>query len=309
MGGLDLSGIDLNLLKAFDALAREGSVTKAAERLAIGQPAMSHALGRLRELLDDELFVKTPRGMEPTLRAQSLIAPVRTALGQISRALTEVRPFDPAADQTVFRIGMPGFIAAGILPKILRATSTQAPNVSFEIVEGAPDQIGELIDDGDVDLIVNLELPGAEWHRQAVLFSDEHFVVFDRNLVSASDPITLDEFLAVPHIAIITNEILGSVIDHYLGRLGRERRVIAATSDFLLAGYLLHEVPALATLPAGFAKRCSITSELQTCRLPFEIPQCQILMGWHAREDASPRHRWLREALTRATQEMIGVPA
>jgi LysR family transcriptional regulator, mexEF-oprN operon transcriptional activator len=118
MSRLELAEVDLNLLKAFDALCREGSVTKAAERLALGQPAMSHALSRLRELLGDELFVKTPPGMEPTARARALMRPVRTALADLAHALNDGEAFDPMTEQWRARLGMPAFVAAAVLPAV-----------------------------------------------------------------------------------------------------------------------------------------------------------------------------------------------
>ena len=305
MSRVDLSNIDLNLLKAFDALCRDGSVTKAAERLAIGQPAMSHALGRLRELLDDEVFVKTPRGMEPTTRARTLMAPVRTALAQIEHALNDGHAFEPSTDDSRFRVAMLDFVAAGVLPGLLATVSAAAPRVSFEVQTVPTHLLAVVLDEGQVDLVVGFPLPDAPWHRSEVLIRESHLCIYDAALVSTSDPITLEEFVAVPHIAISPQGEPTAPIDGILETLGKTRRVIASTSDFLLAAYVLHDIPAIATLPACFAERCRLTAGLHLSRLPFDFPECEISVTWHARDDGSIRHRWLRDIMSRSTREMM----
>jgi LysR family transcriptional activator of mexEF-oprN operon len=186
MSRVDLSNIDLNLLKAFDALCYEGSVTRAAARLSIGQPAMSHALGRLRQLLDDELFVKTPRGMEPTARAQTLLKPVRAALDQIARALNDGHAFDPRTDLSVFRVGMLDFVAAGLLPGLLTNVNGAAPGVKFELHTIPLRRLNAQLDEGLLDMVVSFALPDAEWQRHEVLLRETHRCVFNERLVQGN---------------------------------------------------------------------------------------------------------------------------
>jgi LysR family transcriptional activator of mexEF-oprN operon len=297
MSRLELAEVDLNLLKAFDALCREGSVTKAAERLALGQPAMSHALSRLRELLGDELFVKTPRGMEPTARARALMRPVRTALADLAHALNDGGEFDPMTEQWRARLGMPAFVAAAVLPALLPAVSHTAPAVSFEVQTMPARRLGGLLDDGELDVVVAFDLPEVPWHRRRLLVREPHRCIFNGALLSISAPITLEEFLAFPHIAVSPQGDPVSPIDVVLRELGKGRRVLASTSDFLLVGYVLRDVPAIATLPASFAQRCSLTAGLEVSPLPFDFEECEITVSWHARDEASAKHRWLRELI------------
>lgn len=304
MSHVDLSAVDLNLLKAFDALAREGSVTNAAERLSIGQPAMSHALARLRELIGDDLFVKTQRGMEPTERAQALIVPIRTALLQIAHALGEPHTFDANLDATRFRIGMLDSIAAGVLPYLLMTIAASAPGVTVDVHTLEAERLATMLEDGELDLAVSLDVPVAGLQRSALLLREPYLCIFDPASVAASDPMTLDEFLAVPHIATLAPDRSTALIDRELQQLGKTRRVLASTPDFLLAGYLLHEVPAIATVPAGFAQRCRITAGLEVRRPPLPLPECEVAMTWHAREDGSVKHRWLRDTVTLAATQM-----
>jgi LysR family transcriptional regulator, mexEF-oprN operon transcriptional activator len=260
MSLVDLSNVDLNLLKAFDALCYEGSVTRAAARLSIGQPAMSHALGRLRQLLDDELFVKTPRGMEPTARAQTLLKPVRAALDQIARALNDGHAFDPRTDLSVFRVGMLDFVAAGLLPGLLTNVNGAAPGVKFELHTIPLRRLNAQLDEGLLDMVVSFALPDAEWQRHEVLLRETHRCVFNERLVQVTDPITFDEFLTVPHLAIAPQGEEVTPVDSLLQSLGRTRRVLASTTDFLLAAYVLHDMAAIATVPACFAECCRLTA-------------------------------------------------
>ena len=307
MNDIDLNRVDLNLLKAFDAIAREQTVTGAAERMGIGQPAMSHALGRLRELLADEMFVKTPRGMEPTALAQELIGPIRAALDQISDALSSGRPFDPLRDEVRFSVGITDAMAAGILPKLLTQLNVVAPGVSFDVHNLGEDRLETMLDDGTIDLAICFGLSDAGWRRTAILMRESACCAFDASMVSASDPITIDEFLAVPHIAISAHGDWNAAIDNALREFGT-RKVLVWTSDYLLAGYLLHEVRAIATLPASFARRCRIMAGLALRALPFEVAQCDVSMTWHARVEENAKHIWLRRIIAVASRLMQGEP-
>ena len=241
MNRIDLRQVDLNLLKAFDALERHRSVTKAGQALGLGQPAMSHALARLRELTMDELFVRSASGLQPTPRALQLIGPLRSALSQIEVALYGAQDFQPETAAQDFRIGMSDLVSAAVLPKLARTLSRTAPGVTMSVLNSDRFNAAALLDGCEIDLAIGLFPETAEWHVKEALFEEHHSCVFNPKLVKAKAPISLADFTAYPHILVTLKGDRQGFVDDILGKMGQKRRVLIASPYFLLAGYLLHQ--------------------------------------------------------------------
>jgi LysR family transcriptional regulator, mexEF-oprN operon transcriptional activator len=302
MNKIDPLRIDLNLLKAFDALARERNVTRAAERLRVGQPAMSHALRRLRRLVGDELFVKTPDGMEPTRRAESLAGPIRDALERLAAALSAVETFDPSQEEQQFTLAISDWLAAHLLPDLLSSLQKEAPQVSIRLHSVDTERCGSLLDQGVIDLAVGYPMKMAAWRRERTLFTETHVCVFNPKLVAARAPIALDEYLSHPHILVSHTGGPRGFVDDKLTKLGRSRRVLLSGTQFLLIGYLLHVIPVIATLPRRFAERSGLIVGLQQSPLPIPAADFAVSMMWHVRNDHSASQLWLRQRIEQTLQ-------
>lgn len=297
MSDTDLRKVDLNLLKAFDALDRERNVTAAAKRLAIGQPAMSHALARLRQLLDDQLFVRGPAGMVPTARAAELVEPIRSALAQIEQALSGQPAFDPLETTVRFRVGMSDLVAAAMVPKLMETLRQRAPKAQLSIRSTEPGNTTRMLDDREIDLAVGYYPKIAGWHMRQELFDEDFGCVFNPELIRVRRPITLKQFVAHPHILVTLSGDHTGFVDEALGKLQLTRNVLIACPYFLLTGYLLHKLPAIATLPRHFADVCASAANLAVSPLPFPAPKYKISMVWLRSSDKNPESTFLRSLI------------
>jgi LysR family transcriptional activator of mexEF-oprN operon len=300
MNRIDLRQVDLNLLKAFDALERHRSVTRAGQALGLGQPAMSHALARLRELTLDELFVRGASGLQPTPRALQLIGPVRSALSQVEVALYGAPDFQPETAAQDFRIGMSDLVSAEVLPKLARTLSRTAPGVTMSVLNSDRFNAAGLLDGREIDLAIGLFPETAEWHVKEALFEEHHSCVFNPKLVKAKAPISLADFTAYPHILVTLKGDRQGFVDDILGKMGQKRRVLIASPYFLFAGYLLHQLPVIAALPHRYAALCATTSQLTVSPLPFETPRFTVSMMWHRRDQNLPGLKFLLDTLRAA---------
>jgi len=300
MTAMNLQRLDLNLLKVLDALERDRSVTKAAKRLGIGQPAVSHALGRLRELTQDRLFTRGGAGIEPTAHALSLIEPVRSALAQVEEGFFGSKSFDAQGSVDRFCIGMSDFTAVTVLPTLTRALQRAAPNATITVRACDRTNAVQMLDNRQVDIAIGY-FPGVEsWQRAHPLFEEDHCCLFNPKLVKVKTPITLKQYLAYPHMLVTHSGDERGLIDDVLSRRKVSRTVLISSPYFLLACYLLHQLPLIAALPRHYAKMSAVTSKLAISELPFETPGFTVSMIWHKRDNANARQRFLRDLVVGA---------
>jgi LysR family transcriptional regulator, mexEF-oprN operon transcriptional activator len=302
MNEIDLRSIDLNLLKAFEAMDRERNVTAAATRLGIGQPAMSHALQRLRDLLDDPLYVRGPGGMAPTPRALELIAPIKDALARIEEALRGNTLFDPFKSTRRFRIGMSDLVAAAVVPSLVEALRLQAPNADLAVRNVDRTNAVRMLDDNDIDLAIGLFPAVPEWHQKEDLFEEDFACVFNKNLIKLKTPVTMKQYLAHSHILTTLQGDDTGFVDQVLSKQNLKRRVHITSPFFLLSGYLLHQLPLIATLPRHYAELCAKTSDLTISALPFPTPSFKISMVWHRRDASIPISQFIRRLVVETTK-------
>lgn len=300
MSGIDLSRFDLNLLKAFDALERERNVTAAARRLHLGQPAMSHALARLRRDLDDELFVRSATGMVPTSRAVALTEPIRAALAQIESALQSEVTGDAATTDQRFRIAMSDVVAAAVVPRLSAALRKRAPAASVGVQTYDPRTVARRLDDGEIDLAIGMIKKSSGWHDVETLYEEDFVCVFHPKQIRVTRQITLKQFVSYPHVLVTFAEDDKGFVDTALERAKAERTVSVTSPYFLLAGYLLHALPIIATLPRRYAQLCRTMSEATINELPFISPRMTISMMWHRRSKQNPASILLRQAVREA---------
>ena len=291
----NLRSFDLNLLLAFDAMMQERSVTRAAARLRIQQPAMSHALSTLRMLLQDEVFARSSRGLAPTRRAEQLAPVIRQILETAQSALLKAPAFDPAADIRTFRIGMSDQLEVALLPALISRCRAEAPGVRLLIRATDRQQVRRMLDEGTLDLAVGYFDEEAAWLHRATLYDKSHMCVFNPELLSLPDPVDLKSYLDSPHAAVSSREDLSGYMESAFARSGVSRNVVMATPHFLSLAFIARESPLITTLPTRIARHCADALGLAAHPLPFELELFPVAMLWHARTDADAAVDWLRE--------------
>ncbi len=271
MQDVHLQGLDLNLLVALDALIAERSVTRAAERLGLSQPAVSHTLARLRKALGDPLLVRAPRGMELTPRAQSIAAPLARALSDIAAAVRPPGSFHPARAKRRFRIATDDYLGRLLLPKLLARLWQEGPGIDVEVAVAGP-RSGHQLADGLVDAVIAPagvigRLPGAYTQH---LF-DERFASLSRiGHPAIRRRLTLDAFVALPHVLVAPGGRPGSIVDTALAKLGLRRRVAVIIPHFLAALPIVRQSDAIVTI----GRRLAVASRdgLRIHAPPLDLP-------------------------------------
>jgi DNA-binding transcriptional LysR family regulator len=293
MPAVNLNAFDLNLLLVFDAVMQERNVTRAGELIGLSQPAMSHALNRLRYLLDDELFVRTPTGMAPTPRAETLAAPLRSALSDVRLAL-EPAAFDPATSDRRFALAVSNFAAVLVVPPLVAAVSSAAPAIGLDVQPRGTLDLAERLDRGDLDLVLGaVEGPG-ERFATTCLVEYDLVPVMRLDHPAGRRPLSAAAFAALAHLEISSSLDDTSFIDLWLAERGLSRR-IALRAPFLSTPEILAQSDLVANMCAPLARRLTQSHPLQICKPPYESPCVRLTMLWHRRLDQHPAHRWLRE--------------
>ena len=267
----DLRLFDLNLLIAFDALMEERNVTRASRRLGIGQPAMSYALARLRELFGDDLFIRTATSMQPTTRALELSGPIARIISDIRESVLADRAFRPDVTEIVFRIGASDYAEVAVLPEVLTALRSAAPKARIAINSVDGDQLGPMIESGAIDLAIGYFPDVTGSLETEVLFHENFVCLFDEKACGVSAPLKLKTYLDLPHFLMSSRGDLSGCVDGLLAREGAQRFVFVATPHFLAIPFLLHGLRAAAAVPRRLAKNCAdvgggLGGQSVTCR-------------------------------------------
>ncbi len=288
----NLRAIDLNLLVVLDALLHERNLTRAAARLPMSQPAMSHALARLRALLGDPLFHRTRGGLRPTPHALALEAPLRDVLAQVRRLLAGA-VFEPAASRRAFRLAMSDYGASVLLPPLMRRLRRDAPGIDLEISYASRSGMIAGVADGQLDLALAVfgETP-AEIQR-AVLFEESFVCVAD---AAAGLPSTLADYLARPHVLVAASQDQRAAeVDAALARIGQSRRVALRLPHWTAAPAVLAGTDLVLTVARRAAE--PPPAGLTVGPVPFAIAPLGFEMIWHQRADADAGLGWLRALL------------
>ena len=246
----NLSRLDLNLLVAFDALLTERSVTRAAARIGLGQSAMSHNLARLRTLFGDELLTRGADGMRPTPRALALADPVRVTLSQIQAAVLQREAFDPSTADRTFRIGLADFIEVAVIPSLLARLSETAPAVSLRLRPIDRRTILEDLDTGRLDLGIGVFDQGQIHHKRRALYSDNFLCLFNPARVNFVPPLSLEDYLSVPHVLTSLTDDAHGAVDQALAKLKLKRSIALTTPGFLAVPFVLRRAPVITTMPS-----------------------------------------------------------
>jgi DNA-binding transcriptional LysR family regulator len=293
---MNVDHVDLNLLKAFRALHEERSVSRAAQRLGIGQPAMSHALKRLRELFQDQLFHRIPVGIEPTIRANEIAQQIESAFELLSSAVNPQEGFDPSRLTRTFVIA--GYDYAGLvfLPALQQRLCEIAPAVVLRFLNLGRSEAMQGLEAGTIDCVI--ATPGPTSKRlKTVRLMKERFVALTRRDHPLVDKPDLERYLSARHVAIGTETSPTSLVEGRLARLGYSRHIAQFVPHFSMAAWLVAETDLVATLGERLAQIFARFFNLTVIDLPFEISEYTLYLYWNRRYDSEPVHRWLRSII------------
>ena len=294
---MNIWNLDLNLLRVFDAIAREGSVSAAAASLGITQPAASNALARLRRELGDPLFVRTPRGMRPTPLAGQLNEPVHRALALLEGALAGTPGFDPATSTRSFRFYMSDIGEIFFLPPLVARVRQLAPRVHLEAVALAPEDVADGLAAGRIDLAVGFlpELHGAV--RQQRMFRDPYVCLLRADHPRIGARLTRRLFQDAQHALVASPGSGHRVIEQALARRGLKRHIALRVPHFTVLPQVLERTDLILTLPARIAQVFARDRPLRILDPPVAIPPADVALHWHERFDRDPALGWLRSLL------------
>ncbi|MBB6488450.1 LysR family transcriptional regulator [Rhizobium lusitanum] len=303
MNKVHLSGVDLNLLVVFDALVSEGHATRASERIGLTQPAVSHALNRLRALFGDPLFVRSPRGMVPTPLAQEIAPGVKSILEQVEGLLLGGRGFDPALSRRQFTLGLSDYAALVLLPRLTARLDREAPGVSLIVRNTGHSHGLAMLEDGSVELIAG-NFPEPPTHMREELLYEEDFVCACRSDHPGFDgAIDLDRYLSLRHLQVSTRGNPRGHVDEALAKKGFKRNVTVTVGHFLMAPMLADASDLVATEPRRLFVPLAGRLSIRLFPPPFDIPPFKVVQTWHARHEADEGHQWMRRTLREVGQE------
>lgn len=294
---MDLRKIDLNLLVVFNHLIQERSVSAAADRLGLTQPAVSNALRRLRLLLNDELFLRTSRGMDPTPYALELAEPIAGALDAIQSSLTRQTVFDPATSVRKFTLCMTDLGEIELLPRLMDLLEEIAPGVTLSTVRRNPENLRDEMEAGHVDLAIGLLPQLKSGYFQQRLFMQNYVCLFRQGHVLDKKRISEKEFYAADHVVVVSAGTGHAKADDIIENRSHVRRVRLLVPHFVAVGPILSRTDMIATVPERYAKHCLKPFGLTYVPHPVALPQIDINLFWHAKFHKEAGNQWLRQVI------------
>ncbi len=312
--------LDLNLLRVFDEVMAERSLTRAAHNLSLTQPAVSNALKRLRYALGDELVQRAGFGMQPTPKALELWPAVRSALHSLQHTLAPGR-FDAATSSATFVLAMADATAAELVPALVENIEAHAPGVSLQIVPLSTRDPRRLLNEGVMDVAVGFfpaaladltakaaqSEDGAYEHQR--LYDGEYVCVMRKThplaKITARKPLSLDQFCAAHHLLVSFSGRSFGYVDEALAGLGRKRRIVLTANQFFTAGRVVARSDLLTVLPRHFVSVADSARELVVRELPFAMQPVHVDALWHRRRSNDSAHQWLRLALLGAADSVF----
>jgi DNA-binding transcriptional LysR family regulator len=303
---MHITTFDLNLLVAFDALIQDRNVTRAAVRVGLTQPAMSHALKRLRRICGDELFIRTRRGMEPTPYAQQLAVHVRDGLTALQLGLEQNAFFDPARSDRTFQLLMSDIGEVAYLPRLMTRVQQDAPNVSVRVLQLPRERYGEALESGDADLAIG-HLPGlqAGFHQHR-LFEDSFVCLVRAGHPRVKRKLSRAQFTKEAHVMIepagsryssaVSQSSTTTLLEKLLADTGLERRVALRVPQFMVVPAIVRATDLIATVPSHVAASAALAG-VRVLPLPFAAPRFEVKQIWHARNHRDTANTWLRRLI------------
>jgi DNA-binding transcriptional LysR family regulator len=295
----NLAAIDLNLLVVFEALLAERNVSRAGDRIGVAQPSISRSLAQLRALFGDELFVRTPKEMRPTVRALELAAPIAEALDKVRSTLQRQEVFDPATSRRRLAIGATFYANFTMLPAFIRILRAEAPHLCVFVRSlGFRDAIN-FLDESKIDLAIGIFADAPKRIATCELSSDHFVCISRRNHPGLAEGLTLETFVAHAHARWSLTRDPSEAVDVALARHHLKRNVVFVLQGFYPLVVAVANSDLLAVVPSRVAHSLSSREAIDVHELPLDVPQLALAIAWskHGEEEAAPR--WMRERLCR----------
>ncbi|MGH2375954.1 MAG: LysR family transcriptional regulator [Polaromonas sp.] len=294
---MNLRSLDLNLLLIFDAVYSERSISKAAHKLNLSQPTVSNALARLRERLEDPLFERSSQGMAPTQRAKTLAAPIRQALDVLERGLRGDDAFDFSHSDREFVIAVEDYGEVVILPRFIDWLVEVAPNIRIRIRPEPSEQLKGELRDGAVDLALDyFALKEAPYRSECVL-TETLLCLSRRDHPVVTERLSLDVFLALPHVVLAPRTNAQPMIDLALSKRGLKRHIAVTVPHFLSMPVMVQATDMICTLPRRMAHLYADHFRLKSHAVPLRTPQFPVYLIWHESSESDAGHQWFRNNL------------
>jgi DNA-binding transcriptional LysR family regulator len=292
--------LDINLFVVFEAIYAEGSVTKAGQRLNLTQPAISHSLQRLREVLDDPLFHREGRSMTPTPVARAMIDPVRRALRTISAVLDERGGFDPQASDRRFTIGLRDVMESEVLPRLMRGIAVTAPGIDIVSTRVHRADLERDLAAGVLDAAVDILMPMSKDVRHSLIAGDKLVVVARQGHPDVHKGLTLETYLKQEHVLVTSRRSGFGLADLEVARYGSHRRIRLRCQQNFAACRVVSETNLILTMPERYAKMANLPFNNQIIAAPFGGWSQDVYLYWHANVDRDPGNQWMRDQLVAA---------
>lgn len=290
---VNLEKLDLNLLRVMQAIAQEGSVTRAGQRLGLSQPAVSNALGRLRTMLGDPLFVRSKNGVKATERARRVVSALDAAMGLIRQGLRDAGAFEPETARHSFALLVSDLGEIVYLPHLMQRVQRDAPGVSINVAQLTRGGYAEALDAGLADLAVGYLVAPRSSLRSRRLFSDTFVCMLRTDHPAAHGTLTLERYLALSHVAVARRGGQEGNVTAALNALGVERRVTLTIPHFAAAPGVVAASDLVVTVPSKMVELYAHVGVIGLL-VPFAIAEIELALYWHERSHDDPANRWLR---------------
>ncbi|WP_151636927.1 LysR family transcriptional regulator [Noviherbaspirillum aerium] len=300
---MHISRVDLNLFTVFEAIYTEGSVTRASQKLNLTQPAISHALNRLRQMFGDPLFVRQGHAMVSTPLARSIIDPIRRSLRGLEVTLNGVHAFDPASTQKRFNLALRDVLESTILPPLMLRIREHAQQVDLAASHVERRELETELAAGTLDAAIDVLLPLSSDIMHTRIYQDATVVVARKGHPDIDGRLDLDSYLKQDHILASSRRRGPGLEDFELSRFGVERRVRLRCQHYFAACRVVSQTDMLLTMPGRYAHIANEQFGNQILPFPLEVPAFDVFLYWHANVDADPANIWLREQIMQSAQD------
>lgn len=311
---MNLSSLDLNLLRVLDALLKEGSTVRAGARIGLSQPAVSAALKRLRHALGDDLFLRRGQGLEPTDYARALAVPLDDALNTLQAVLAGAESFDPARADRTFTVACDDLLAEMLMPALAEMLSRRAPGMSVRLVGQSPVMDLETLERHRIDIAFTPAVPAGDWvdHRPVMklpfkVIARSGHPRFAEAGLAPGDTVPLDLYCDLGHVLFSNDGSLTGIGDLALARVGRARRVVMAMPFFSGVLRSVAGTDLVALVPGRLADAAGLG--LDVYAPPVPVDPVRLSMFWHKRATATPAHGWLRARIVDILRPSAAVKA
>ena len=300
---MDLLDFDLNLLLTFDAIYRHHNLSAAAIELGLTQPAVSAALKRLRERLDNPLFVRTSHGMRPTPYADGMSVKISRAL-DILREVDQPATFSPHSTTVNYRIYINDVGMLVVMPQVLRHVSEIAPHAKLTVIDLRPDEVVDALDSGEIDLAVGYFLGMPNWAHQQTLRSTTYVCAVRSGHPDIGDSLSMEQFLRAKHGMYWTSGSPHSIVEETLAQLGLARDVSLRVPRFNVLPFLIAQSDLVVTIPEDLGLAFSRLIDIKLFPPPLPLANFEIKQYWHERHHAEPAFKWLRTVIKLETANL-----